>query len=161
MKTSLLILKCATPSAKRLLEKRAQKNSPPPTEYYEEEEDFDPYQEYEAELERQRAELERTLSPPKQAEVPPPLPTILEQEPTPVVQPTYVPSTPVQPKRPTLSAEEKAALKNLQLSSRSRRKSSGSTKSRLKKHLSSPTAAREALLLAEVLGPPKAFKSGE
>jgi hypothetical protein len=59
-----------------------------------------------------------------------------------------------------LSREEKAALENLRLSSlRARKESTISTKARVKEHLSSPTAAREALLLAEIFGPPKALKT--
>ena len=38
------------------------------------------------------------------------------------------------------------------------RKARDTTKSRVYRHLSSPTAAREALLLAEILGPPKAMQ---
>lgn len=142
---------------KALLEKTAQKKDTPPTDYYEEEEeDFDPYKEYEAELERQRAELELTL--PK---APPALPSIQEQKPTPVVRPAVVAKAPTQAKPRTLTAQEKEALKNFEQNSRSQRSSSASTKNRLQKHLASPTAAREALLLAEVLGPPKALKSDQ
>ncbi|MBK73416.1 MAG: hypothetical protein CMO76_08235, partial [Verrucomicrobiales bacterium] len=68
--------------------------------------------------------------------------------------PPLLPSEPVLPK---LSAAEARALNNLNLRKKtSSRKARGSTRSRVYRHLSSPTAAREALLLAEILGPPKA-----
>ncbi len=63
------------------------------------------------------------------------------------------------PKRARLTPAEVEALKNFQKSaspSRSKR-AYPSTKARLKRHLSSPTAAREALLLSEVFGKPKAL----
>lgn len=107
--------------------------------------DFDPYQQYEAELERQGREFEMAMpaSPP-----PPPL-TNIAQPPPLITEPT----------RPKLSEAESKALANLNLHSRRKSKPSGnSTKTRVYRHLSSPTAAREALLLAEILGPPKALK---
>ncbi len=133
---------------------RGQKNkdvSPPPLSE-EEEEYVDPYEAYEAELQRQRTEME----------IPPPLPVQIQTPPrsgTPQV--SLIPAG-VKPIRPKLSKAEKAALENLNLTSRrALHKPTLSTKARVKAHLSSPTAAREALLLAEVLGPPKAFKTDE
>jgi len=124
-----------------------------PEPHYEEDDDYlDPYAQYEAELERQRAEMGMELPP--EEKTPPPIPV---QRPSP---PPIVKSVPEKPARPTLSAAEQAALENFQRisSPSSRRRSKLSTKARVKKHLSSPTAAREALLLAEVLGPPNALK---
>jgi hypothetical protein len=125
---------------------RSQKNNgaePPPLE---EEEFVDPYDLYEAELKRQRADMELSLPVKTQA---PPLPIV--RAPKPVTRSA--------PARPRLTAAEKKALENLKLRSPSKRKSSDSTKLRVQKHLSSPTAAREALLLAEILGPPKSLQA--
>jgi len=131
---------------KALIEKRNQKNQPP-----QEEEDGgyeELYEAYEAELNAQRQQLEIPVA------APPPLPT-----PAPAQDPTPAPQAP-KVVTPALSAAEEAALErfNSRSDSPRRSKSSLSTKARVKAHLSSPTAAREALLLAEVLGPPKALK---
>lgn len=133
------------------------------------EEEFDQEElarQYEEELRRQREEVEARGV--REAVAPPPL-----QSSTPVNEPSPPPlqgfggATPLQetarPIKPQLSATEKEALKNLKLDPprvRKRRSSrqTGSTKSRIYRHLSSPSAAREALVLAEILGPPKAFK---
>lgn len=114
-------------------------------EIIEEETEFDPYQAYEEELARQRRDLQIEIPTPSG---PPPL--------TNLSPPPPLPSTPVRPK---LSDAEKKALSNLnrQTKRRSLRRND-STRSRVYRHLSSPTAAREALLLAEVLGPPKALQ---
>ncbi len=138
---------------KALLEKAQGGKAQPPALEEEEEELYDAYAEYEAELQRQRAELEINLPAPQTPAVPPPL--TIEPKPLPVV----VKRT--QPARPKLSAAEVAALENLQLTGRSKPRVTSSTKARVKKNLSSPTAAREALLLAEILGPPKALKVDE
>ena len=137
---------------KALLEKAKGGESGP--EPYSEEDDgyLDPYDQYEAELERQRAEMGMDL--PSEKKTPPPLQT----QPPPA--PPIVQSVPAKPLQPTLSAAEKAALENFKRisSPSSKRRSTTSTKARVKRHLASPTAAREALLLAEVLGPPNALK---
>ena len=126
---------------KALMEKRAQNNQPPVEEDSAEYEEL--YEAYEAELEAQRRQMEIPTAP-----APPPLPT-----PAPAPAPPKV-------VHPRLNAAEEEAL--ARFNSRSgesfRKKNTLSTKSRVKAHLSSPTAAREALLLAEILGPPKAFK---
>lgn len=115
-------------------------------EIIEDETEFDPYQAYEEELARQRRDLQIEIPTPSG---PPPLATLSPPPP--------LPSNPV---RPTLSAAEKQALANLNLQTRRRsQKRDYSTKLRVYRHLSSPTAAREALLLAEVLGPPKALQN--
>ena len=122
---------------------QAAKQQPPIDE---EGSDYDPYLEYEEVLERQREEL--GLPTLRRAPTPPPLP----------VNQVFVP--PPKPKvvKPVLTAEEKQALQNLNIPSNRRKHQGITTKARLKAHLSSPTAAREALLLSEILGPPKSMK---
>ncbi|MGC6459500.1 MAG: hypothetical protein ACON4R_14185 [Akkermansiaceae bacterium] len=109
---------------------------------------------YEPELRRQQEAQQIPQPAMKQAppNLPPPFPNFLEAP--------VVPVKPTQPTRPTLSVAEQKALENFQVRPEGPRKrqSPNSTKSRVYRHLSSPTAAREALLLAEILGPPRAFK---
>ena len=131
---------------KALIEKRNQQNQPPQAEDEEGYEEL--YDAYEAELATQRQQLQIP------ATAPPPLPTpSLAQVPSRAPQPQKV-------KLPTLSAAEEAALDRFNSRSNGPRlkASSLSSKTRLRAHLSSPTAAREALLLAEIFGPPKALK---
>ena len=119
-------------------------------ETLEEQTNLDLYQAYEEEVARQRKELQIELSPPAS----PPLLSDAIPFSKPKATPPPLPSEPVLPK---LSAAEAKALNDLNLRKKtSSRKAKGSTKSRVYRHLSSPTAAREALLLAEILGPPKA-----
>lgn len=114
-------------------------------EIIEEQTEFDPYQAYEEELARQRRDLQIEIPTPSG---PPPLTSL--SPPPPLL------STPVRPK---LSEAEKKALSNLNRQTKRRPlRRNDSTRSRVYRHLSSPTAAREALLLAEVLGPPKALQ---
>lgn len=113
--------------------------------------DPDLYQAYEEELARQRSDLQIEISPPTS---PPPLSEAVPFSSRKATPPPPLPSAPVLPK---LSAAEKQALEALEArTKKSVRKARVSTKSRVYRHLSSPTAAREALLLAEILGPPKA-----
>ncbi len=120
-------------------------------ETLEEETNLDLYQAYEEEVARQRKELQIELSPPAS----PPL--LSDAIPFSSANATLPPPLPSEPVLPKLSAAEKKALNDLNLRKKTRsRKSRESTKSRIYRHLSSPTAAREALLLAEILGPPKA-----
>lgn len=112
-------------------------------------------EQYEEELRRQQMEMEAREAAERQrpaASSPPSIPETFS------VPMTHREGS--KPHRPKLTAAEKKALENFQRRSRSseKRPSPGSTKSRVYRHLSSPTAAREALVLAEVLGPPKAFK---
>ena len=117
----------------------------------EEETNLDLYQAYEEEVARQRKELQIELSPPAS---PSPLSDAIPFSKPKATPPPPLPSEPVLPK---LSAAEAKALNDLNLRKKtSSRKAKGSTRSRVYRHLSSPTAAREALLLAEILGPPKA-----
>ena len=143
---------------KALIEKRNQQNQPPQAE------DEDGYEElydaYEAELAAQRQQLQIPGT------TPPPLPTqapVAAQEPRATPTLAQVPARAPQPRKlklPTLSAAEEAALERFNSRSNGprRKTSSLSSKTRLRAHLSSPTAAREALLLAEIFGPPKALK---
>lgn len=130
---------------KALVEKiQAGKKGPPPEAT---EEDYEAYDEYEALLEQQRQELGL---PSVRKTTPPPL--------TPMVEEIFTPPPLPKVTKPTLSAAEKSALANLKLDSPRHRKPTISTKGRLKQHLSSPTAAREALLLSEIFGKPKSLK---
>ncbi|MFT7173953.1 MAG: hypothetical protein ACI9NQ_002182 [Paracoccaceae bacterium] len=126
---------------------RGQKNNGTEPPAREEEDYVDPYDLYEAELKRQRADMELSL--PVKTQAPPPIP----------VARTPGPATRAAPVRPTLTAAERKALENLKQRSPSKQQSFTSTKLRVQKHLSSPTAAREALLLAEILGPPKSLQA--
>ncbi len=115
-------------------------------------------EQYEEELRRQQMEMEAREAAERQRSAASSTPS-----PPPIAETFSVPMTHREgskPHRPKLTAAEKEALKNFQRRSRTSEKgqSIGSTKSRVHRHLSSPTAAREALVLAEVLGPPKAFK---
>jgi hypothetical protein len=122
-------------------------------ESLEEETNLDLYQAYEEEVARQRKELQIELSPPASPPAsPPPLSDAI-----PFSKPKATPPLLSEPVLPKLSAAEAKALNDLNLRKKtSSRKAKGSTRSRVYRHLSSPTAAREALLLAEILGPPKA-----
>ena len=122
-------------------------------ETLEEETNLDLYQAYEEEVARQRKELQIELSPPAS----PPASSPPLSDAIPFSKPKATPPLPSEPVLPKLSAAEAKALNDLNLRKKtSSRKAKGSTRSRVYRHLSSPTAAREALLLAEILGPPKA-----
>lgn len=113
----------------------------------------DLYQAYEEELARQRSDLQIEISPPTS---PPPLSEAVPFSTKKVTPPPPLPAEPILPK---LSAAEKQALEALEARTKKvARKARDTTKSRVYRHLSSPTAAREALLLAEILGPPKAMQ---
>jgi len=113
----------------------------------------DLYEAYEEELARQQRDLQIEISPPTS---PPRLSEAVPFSSREATPPPTLPSAPVLPK---LSAAEKQALEALKARKKAGvRKARNSTKSRVYRHLSSPTAAREALLLAEILGPPKAMQ---
>lgn len=119
----------------------------------------DLYQAYEEELARQQRDLQIEISPPTSPPTSPQTspPPLSEAVPFSSRKATPQPPLPSAPVRPKLSAAEKQALESLKArTKKSVRKARDSTKSRVYRHLSSPTAAREALLLAEILGPPKA-----
>ena len=125
----------------------------------EEETNLDLYQAYEKEVAKQQKELQIELSPPDSPPASPPAspPPLSDAIPFSSANATLPPLLPSEPVLPKLSAAEARALNNLNLRKKtSSRKARGSTRSRVYRHLSSPTAAREALLLAEILGPPKA-----
>ena len=93
------------------------------------------------------------VTPPPSVPAPPPLPG----RPRPLVtqaQPTRsVPAKPLQ--RPVLTAAEMAALERVQerdIGLRSRRRS---TRTSVRQMLASPAATRDAIVLLEILGPPK------
>ena len=138
-------------AVKALIERGQKNKEPSPTPLFEdEEEEIDPYESYESELQKQREEMGIPPALPVRSQAP-------QLAPTPKV--SIIPAA-IKPAGHKLSREEKAALENLRLSSlRARKESTISTKARVKEHLSSPTAAREALLLAEIFGPPKALKT--
>jgi hypothetical protein len=124
-------------------------------ESLEEETNLDLYQAYEEEVARQRKELQIELPPPASPPASPPL--LSDAIPFSSANATLPPPLLSEPVLPKLSAAEAKALNDLNLRKKtSSRKAKGSTRSRVYRHLSSPTAAREALLLAEILGPPKA-----
>jgi hypothetical protein len=124
-------------------------------ETLEEETNLDLYQAYEEEVARQRKELQIELPPPASPPASPPL--LSDAIPFSSANATLPPPLLSEPVLPKLSAAEAKALNDLNLRKKtSSRKAKGSTRSRVYRHLSSPTAAREALLLAEILGPPKA-----
>jgi hypothetical protein len=119
----------------------------------------DLYQAYEEELARQQRDLQIEISPPTSPQTSPQTspPPLSEAVPFSSRKATPQPPLPSAPVLPKLSAAEKQALESLKArTKKSVRKARDSTKSRVYRHLSSPTAAREALLLAEILGPPKA-----
>lgn len=129
-----------------------------PEQTYEEYEEDDSveadYEEYTRQLRKRQAEI---LTRQQQAESPPPLPNA-----APVV--FEKPYNPPVVKKPKLSAAEKNALENFQKTTPSRKKSSpigiGSTaRARARRVLSSPNAARDAIVLSEILGPPKGQRS--
>lgn len=142
----VMVILMVAAAIKSFLDER--RKTPPLEEYEVEEEDID-YQEYEEELRRQR---EAMALPTREA---PPVPAV-------VTPPPLAPKPkPVEVRRPTLSQAEKEALKNFQANAGSRTKTArpdSSTKTRLKTHLASPTAAREAIVLTAVLGTPKGLE---
>lgn len=83
---------------------------------------------------------------------PPPLPTEPEYKPEPAPQPREI-------RKPQLSAQERAALANLQhrasTANRAQRNQSTPT---LRQLLSSPKSARQAIVLREVLGKPRSMQ---
>lgn len=131
---------------KALIEKIQAKKQPPVEEDPDEEYVYDEYEEI---LRLQREELGLPVVSTPEPSSPPPLP-VFEAAPAPPALPKVT--------KPALSSAEKAALENLNLQSRRTRRSLISTKTRLRQHLSSPTAAREALLLSEIFGKPKSLK---
>jgi len=109
--------------------------------------DYDPSLEYEEVLQRHREKL-GIPEVVRETTAPPPFP----------VEEVFVQPPRLKVAKPILTVEERQALQNLNIPSNRRKRSEITTKSRLKAHLSSPTAAREALLLSEIFGPPKSMK---
>ena len=92
---------------------------------------------------------------------PPPLPTKTQvQEPL-VEAISFRASSLPEVQRPSLSQEEQKALASFQENSSSRTKKSvraTSEKSRVRELLASPSASRDAIVLAEILNPPKGLR---
>ena len=124
-----------------------------------EETDYDPMAEFYEETSRQLHEQRETVLSRQQGFVeasPPPLPPVyVAPAPAPVKRP--------QIKKPTLSALEQEALKNLQKQKVKeplrKRPRLGTARARALRVLSSPSAARDAVVLSEILGPPKGQQS--
>jgi hypothetical protein len=118
-----------------------------------EEADYDPMEEFYEEHARQAHEQREAVLLQQQGFVepsPPPLPAVYVA-PTPVKRP--------QIKKPTLSSLELQALKNIQQTQikkpKNRFETLGTAKARARRILASPTAARDAVILSEILGPPR------
>lgn len=90
---------------------------------------------------------------------PPPLPgKVVVNKPKPPAQ-KEAPVTFKKVERPRLTEEEKKALAAFEANSSQKKKTVGSsTNSRVRELLASPTAARDAIVLAEILGPPKGVR---
>jgi len=129
--------------ARRKIHERQNREYPPAGEVHEE---------YE-----QPTIFEPAPAPPPVPAGPPPLPPGREE------RPAYDYSAPPPPVRATLSAAEQKALERIQaegLTGRSRSRSRGrsrqrSGRSQVHRLLASPGAARSAIVLREILGPPK------
>ncbi len=99
-------------------------------------------------------------APPPMPEAPPPLPAKRfippppKPTPAPAPAPGFRPPTP--PKRPTLSAAEQRALERVQaVGIGTRRSRRLPHRSRVRQLLATPSSARDAIVLREILGPPK------
>ncbi|MGJ8695139.1 MAG: hypothetical protein ACSHYF_02395 [Verrucomicrobiaceae bacterium] len=145
---------------KALIEKLQEKAHPPVTgEDYEGPETIETdYEEYARQLRERQAEIAAQQRAALET-APPPLPSAI-----PVALPVAkkVPSRfQEKPALPKLSAAEKRALENLKKSQNlPRRPSSPGTtaRARAKRVLSSPHAARDAIVLSEILGTPKGLR---
>lgn len=137
------------------------KNKEETYEKYDEEDSVESdYEEYTRQLrERQAHILAQQQSRPQ---APPPLPA--GQGPPTKLNPPVTKTVEVTPyslpvvKKPQLSAAERKALEDLQKASSpsDRRVSTGTTaRTRARRVLASPYAARDAIVLSEILGPPK------
>jgi hypothetical protein len=122
-----------------------------------EETDYDPMEEFYEEHARQVREQREVVLLRQQGFVepsPPPLPPVYAA-PAPVKRP--------QIEKPTLSALEQQALRNLQKQKVEeplrKRPKLGTARARALRVLSSPSAARDAVVLSEILGPPKSQQS--
>lgn len=130
----------------------------------------DIYEQYREEI-RKRQTTTQQPSPPqltaqpqvaakKPAGTPPPLPATEAVETTMATISAYTEK--MTKPRPQLTKAERDALKRVQdqktvLASKSRKRSSASNMSRYSSMLSSPSSAKDAIVLSEILGPPKAL----
>ncbi|MDB4320188.1 hypothetical protein N9097_00170 [bacterium] len=148
----VVVLMVLFAGAKALIEK-LQKKGAPPVEYETgEDEEDDAYEEYARQLEARRQEI---LVRQQQASAPPPLPAErpINQQKV-YVQPTVT--------RAKLSKAEQEALANLQRNStrkpRSKKAEITTARARARRVLASPHAARDAIVLSEILGTPKGMR---
>ncbi len=88
--------------------------------------------------------------------------TATHQQPT----PPPIPQTPPpatrfkKPRKPKLSAEEKAALARYQQRTSGTRPHKPNSRTPIQNLLSTPNSARQAIILTEILGKPKSFRQG-
>lgn len=152
----VVILMVLFAGVKALIEKLQNKGAAP-AEYqeedyegYEVEEDYD---EYARQLREQREEILRRQ---QEAAAPPPLPSSVPA-PTPRQPEVYLPA---KVKKPNLSKAEQEALANFQRSTprRARRSETITARARARRVLASPYAARDAIVLSEILGKPKGLR---
>ncbi len=152
----VVILMVLFAGAKALIEKLQNKGAAPAElqeedyEGYEVEEDYD---EYARQLREQREEILRRQ---QEAAAPPPLPSSV---PPPVAgQPeVYVPQ---KVRKANLSKAEQEALANFQRGTPRKTRSNEiiTARTRARRVLASPYAARDAIVLSEILGPPKGLR---
>ena len=151
-----IVVMLAIAAFKALGEKFGNKEPQETYEEYDEEDSVETdYEEYARQLHERQAEiLARQQG--QQQPTPPPIPTSPEVVVQKRVEKPYVPPV---VKKPQLSAAEKKALENLQQNSVSprkrRRRNTSTARARARRVLSSPNAARDAIVLSEILGPPK------
>lgn len=87
---------------------------------------------------------------------PPPLPAAVSH------QQEYTPEPPPRSfkvRKPQLSAQEKAALANLQQRSKAKKRRQHQSQNSLRQLLASPQSAQQAIVLHEILGKPKSLQS--
>lgn len=117
------------------------------------------YEEYQRQIEQQKREILARQQ--GREEAPPPLPPVTETAPKVVIhKPSPTPYQPPVVQKPKLSSAEQQALANLKSkpASSHRRKRSGyasTARARARRVLASPHAARDAIVLSEILGQPK------
>lgn len=155
-----IVVMLAIAAFKALSEKFANKGQDETHQEYDEYDSVETdYDEYARQLRERQAEILARQQGQEQA--PPPLPSTqpVRSQPSPKPQaPEITPYSPASLKKPQLTAAEQQALENLQDSSRlhQKRNRTGSTaRARARRVLASPYAARDAIVLSEILGPPK------
>ena len=155
-----ILVMLAIAGFKTLAEKFGQKSQDDVYQEYDENDSVETdYEEYTRQLRERQAEIiarQQGVEP-----APPPLPVSIPAAPQQAQQPEPKPYKPPVVKKPQLTAAEKQALENLQRDSTSprykRRKPgyAATARARALRVLSNPHAARDAIVLSEILGPPK------